>query len=166
MREMSNRARIITAALLLSLGAIMYFVLNALNCNSVIFDDMFFVFSVTACLLLALALKAHISSQHYRDFSALFCGPFNIYFKRRSFSRRFLSQQSKKLCAVFEITKILFTHRRKNLDVFSVRFQYKIAVAVGHISYYYIFHFKCPRIHQTNYRFSYQSVLCPKRKAG
>lgn len=78
MFEMSNRARIITAALLLSLGAIMYFVLNALNSNSVIFDDMFFMFSVTACLLLALALKAHISSQHYRDFSALFCGPFNI----------------------------------------------------------------------------------------
>ena len=75
MREMSNRARIITAALLLSLGAIMYFVLNAPNSNSVIFDDIFFVFSVTACLLLALAL---ISSQHYRDFSALFCGPFNI----------------------------------------------------------------------------------------
>lgn len=78
MREMSNRARIITAALLLSLGAIMYFVLNAPNSNSVIFDDMFFVFSVTACLLLTLALKTHISSQHYRDFSALFCGPFNI----------------------------------------------------------------------------------------
>lgn len=39
------------------LGVIMYFVLSLLNSSSVIFDDIFFVFSVTACMMLAFYYK-------------------------------------------------------------------------------------------------------------
>lgn len=44
-------------SLMLLLGVIMYFILQALNSSSVLFDDIFFVCSVSACLLLAMYFK-------------------------------------------------------------------------------------------------------------
>ena len=57
MKIMNKRQLVILGCFMLLLGVIMYFVLSLLNSSSVIFDDIFFVFSVTACLLLAFYYK-------------------------------------------------------------------------------------------------------------
>lgn len=57
MKVMSRKQIALLSFFMLLLGFIMYFVLNRLNSSSVIFDDFFFVFSVTACLLLAFYYK-------------------------------------------------------------------------------------------------------------
>lgn len=58
LKTMTRKQQLITALLTLLLGIVMYFVLKALKSNSVIFDDMFFVFSVCSCLLLAFCFKS------------------------------------------------------------------------------------------------------------
>lgn len=57
MKTMNKKQLTLLISLMLLLGLVMYFVLTALKSNSVIFDDFFFVFSVTACLLLAMYFK-------------------------------------------------------------------------------------------------------------
>lgn len=57
MKTMSKKQIVLLLVLMLLLGFIMYFVLNAIGSSSVIFDDIFFVCSVTACLLLAMYFK-------------------------------------------------------------------------------------------------------------
>ena len=57
MKVMNKKQIALLCSFMLLLGFIMYFVLNRLNSSSVIFDDFFFVFSVTACLLLAFYYK-------------------------------------------------------------------------------------------------------------
>lgn len=57
MKIMSKKQVLGTSIFMLVLGLIMYFVLNILNSSSVIFDDIFFVCSVSACLLLALYFR-------------------------------------------------------------------------------------------------------------
>ena len=56
--KIMNKKQIVTLiSFMVILGIVMYFVLNALNSSSVIFDDIFFVCSVSACLLLAMYFK-------------------------------------------------------------------------------------------------------------
>lgn len=56
--KIMNKKQIVTLiSFMVALGIVMYFVLNALNSSSVIFDDIFFVCSVSACLLLAMYFK-------------------------------------------------------------------------------------------------------------
>lgn len=57
MMIMNKKQLTLLGTFMVSLGFIMYFVLNELNSSSVIFDDIFFVCSVTACLLLAMYYK-------------------------------------------------------------------------------------------------------------
>lgn len=57
MKVMNKKQIALLCFFILLLGFVMYFVLNRLNSSSVIFDDFFFVFSVTACLLLAFYYK-------------------------------------------------------------------------------------------------------------
>lgn len=57
MKVMNRKQIALLCSFMLLLGFVMYFVLNRLNSSSVIFDDVFFVFSVTACLLLAFYYK-------------------------------------------------------------------------------------------------------------
>lgn len=57
MRIMNKKQLVMLVSFMAVLGVVMYFVLNALNSSSVIFDDIFFVCSVSACLLLAMYFK-------------------------------------------------------------------------------------------------------------
>lgn len=57
MKVMNRKQIALLCSFMLLLGFVMYFVLNKLHSSSVIFDDFFFVFSVTACLLLAFYYK-------------------------------------------------------------------------------------------------------------
>lgn len=57
MKVMNKKQVAGTGAFMLILGLVMYFVLNILNSSSVIFDDIFFVCSVSACLLLAMYFR-------------------------------------------------------------------------------------------------------------
>lgn len=57
MKVMNKKQIALLCSFMLLLGFVMYFVLNRLKSSSVIFDDFFFVFSVTACLLLAFYYK-------------------------------------------------------------------------------------------------------------
>lgn len=57
MKIMTKKQLVLLCSLMAMLGLIMYFVLQALGSSSVIFDDIFFVCSVSACLLLAMYFK-------------------------------------------------------------------------------------------------------------
>lgn len=57
MKIMSKKQIVMLIFFMAILGVVMYFVLNALNSSSVIFDDIFFVCSVSACILLAMYFK-------------------------------------------------------------------------------------------------------------
>ena len=57
MKIMNKKQLALLGAFMISLGFIMYFVLKKLNSSSVIFDDIFFVCSVSACLLLAMYFR-------------------------------------------------------------------------------------------------------------
>ncbi len=57
MKIMNKRQLTVLGTFMVCLGFVMYFILNALGSNSVICDDIFFVFSVSACLLLAMYFK-------------------------------------------------------------------------------------------------------------
>lgn len=57
MKIMTRKQLVLLCFLMAMLGLIMYFVLRALGSSSVIFDDIFFVCSVSACLLLAMYFK-------------------------------------------------------------------------------------------------------------
>lgn len=57
MKIMTRKQLVLLCSLMAVLGLIMYFVLRALGSSSVIFDDIFFVCSVSACLLLAMYFK-------------------------------------------------------------------------------------------------------------
>ena len=57
MKVMNRKQISLLCLFMVLLGFIMYFVLYRLNSSSVVFDDFFFVFSVTACLLLAFYYK-------------------------------------------------------------------------------------------------------------
>ena len=57
MKIMNKKQIVMLISFMVALGIVMYFVLNALNSSSVIFDDIFFVCSVSACLLLAMYFK-------------------------------------------------------------------------------------------------------------
>lgn len=57
MKIMNKKQLIMLGVFMISLGFIMYFVLKLLNSSIVIFDDVFFVCSVTSCLLLAMYYK-------------------------------------------------------------------------------------------------------------
>ncbi len=57
MKIMTRRQLVLLCSLMAMLGLMMYFVLQALGSSSVIFDDIFFVCSVSACLLLAAYFK-------------------------------------------------------------------------------------------------------------
>ncbi|MDO4153232.1 MAG: nicotinamide riboside transporter PnuC [Clostridia bacterium] len=57
MKIMNKKQIVMLLSFMAILGIVMYFVLNALNSSSVIFDDIFFVCSVSACLLLAMYFK-------------------------------------------------------------------------------------------------------------
>lgn len=57
MKEMPLKHIIGLSCFMVALGGVMYFVLKASNSTSVLFDTIFFVFSVSACLLLAFCYK-------------------------------------------------------------------------------------------------------------
>lgn len=57
MKIMNKKQLALLGAFVISLGFIMYFVLKKINSSSVIFDDIFFVCSVSACLLLAMYFR-------------------------------------------------------------------------------------------------------------
>lgn len=57
LKRMTRRGICILVAAMASLGIAMYFVLGLLNSTAVLVDDIFFVFSVSACLLLAFRYK-------------------------------------------------------------------------------------------------------------
>lgn len=57
MKIMSKKQIVMLIFFMAILGVVMYFVLNALNSSSVIFDNIFFVCSVSACILLAMYFK-------------------------------------------------------------------------------------------------------------
>lgn len=60
MKRMTCRQLIVLALFMITLGLVMFWVLSALSGNKgigILVDDIFFVFSVTACLLLAFCFK-------------------------------------------------------------------------------------------------------------
>lgn len=57
MKIMTRKQLVLLVSLMAMLGLVMYAVLRALGSSSVIFDDIFFVCSVSACLLLAMYFK-------------------------------------------------------------------------------------------------------------
>ena len=57
LKRMTRKGICILIAAMASLGIAMYFVLGLLNSTAVLVDDIFFVFSVSACLLLAFRYK-------------------------------------------------------------------------------------------------------------
>lgn len=57
MSVMNKKQLSLLSLFMILLGTIMYFILSMLRSGNVIFDDIFFVFSVSACLLLAMYFK-------------------------------------------------------------------------------------------------------------
>lgn len=57
MKKMSLKQIIGLSFSMIVLGIVMYFVLKAFNSTSILIDDIFFIFSVSACLLLAFCYK-------------------------------------------------------------------------------------------------------------
>lgn len=57
MKKMSAKQVALLISIMLLLGFVMFFVLTKLHSNAVLADDVFFVFSVSACILLAFGYK-------------------------------------------------------------------------------------------------------------
>lgn len=57
MKTMTSKQQMLLGGSMLALGVVMYFVLQASNSTSVLLDTIFFVFSVSACFLLAFCYK-------------------------------------------------------------------------------------------------------------